>query len=624
MRLSMKLIGILWAGLLLIIGGLLFNAYSKLKPETFVSLLTEQVQMNYPGAKLSVGKISYRFSLDFKLELENIHLRRNDKLLGSIGEVELKIPWWLILFNTGNAQVNLSNLDVFIDHSETAQLVRSARFTDAQSARVIRLDVPSYISEAKFTLRAKHISIRDIQNARRYFFVSKLLVREFQYGKNSAFEINVPITIKHHDSQYLSDLWLFGDLTPLPERWSLNYRGEFRTKETSEKFQIEDLVIGGVATFVPSTLDISSQFSLLIEKKEIGTGTFTATQEKLEGILNFTKLPLNYFSVIYDDIRNPYLLEPEGIASGTLKYEKDFNDLTASLDGKLKFDGKLQLSEKDFIPGTWKIAFLDSRWEVSFISPKGEASYFRRSALDPVTNEVSQYVEELGFSGLDFGIVIAPVRSVPAFIADVPNIYFTSTISYKRCLLDDLVLDASFRYGHTPEQKYYTSNITNDKMSLQIHFAEKNSQNALDVNFTNFKWHPSFLFLNPVFQSQKGLLNGKILGRWNSGWESGQWESQLSVTQLQSASGWFLDLVSNAARVFDLNTINSAAITLTATNKNGFISIPQLLLGETNPARISGTLSTKQKSLLTLTYPKDKKVKALKKEVIEPFWIQKE
>lgn len=123
MRISLKVIGVLWLGLFLIIGGLLFNAYSKLKPETFIALLTEQVQKNYPGAKLNVGKINYRFSLDFNLNLQNIHLRRSGKLLGSIGEIELKVPWWLLLFNRGNAQINLKKLDIYIDHERDTLLV---------------------------------------------------------------------------------------------------------------------------------------------------------------------------------------------------------------------------------------------------------------------------------------------------------------------------------------------------------------------------------------------------------------------------------------------------------------------------------------------------------------------
>ncbi|MCP5815823.1 hypothetical protein NL365_27960, partial [Klebsiella pneumoniae] len=78
------------------------------------------------------------------------------------------------------------------------------------------------------------------------------------YGKNSAFELNIPIQIKHNETHYNSDLWLFGDVTPETSQWKLNYRGEFRTKESSDKFLIEDLVINGAATFIPSSLAINS------------------------------------------------------------------------------------------------------------------------------------------------------------------------------------------------------------------------------------------------------------------------------------------------------------------------------------------------------------------------------
>jgi hypothetical protein len=218
MRVSLKLLSFLWLGLFIIIGGLLYNAYSKLKPDAFVALLTEQVQKNYPGAKLEVGKVSYGFSLDFNLNVENIHLRRSDKLLGSIGEVELRVPWWLLLFNRGNAQINIKNLDVFVDHGQSPEVSKPSADSGSTSEK-IEVTLPSYLVDANFTLRAKNISVRDINNARRYFVVSKLLVREFQHGKNSAFEVNIPVSIRQGEQNYPSELWLFGDVTPEPSKW---------------------------------------------------------------------------------------------------------------------------------------------------------------------------------------------------------------------------------------------------------------------------------------------------------------------------------------------------------------------------------------------------------------------
>lgn len=622
MRISLKVIGLLWLGLFLIIGGLLFNAYSKLQPETFIALLTEQVQKNYPGAKLNVGKINYRFSLDFNLNLQEIHLRRSGKLLGSIGEVELKVPWWLLLFNRGNAQINLKKLDIYIDHEKHE--LAGEKVAAATAGNLIKVAVPSYLTDAKFTLRAKEVSVRDIHNARRYFMVSKLLVREFQYGKNSAFELNIPIHIKHGGTQYSSDLWLFGDVTPETSQWRLNYRGEFRTRETNDKFQIEDLVINGAATFIPSSLAISSDLNLVIEKDVVGKGEFAATQDKLSVMLHFTKLPLSTFAVIYDDIQNPYLKKFDGDAAGSLKFEKEFDTSLAAISGKLAFNGDLKLSETYSIPGNWKISFQDSRWEVSFISPKGEASFFRRSFVDMKKNTVTQFSEELGFTNLELNTVLPSVVPVSEFIQSIPDAYYTTSISFNKCSQGDRIFDGNFRYGLSPEQKFYQGELIDAASSFKVNYANKNATNSLDVTLSKFKLIHGVNLIAPYYSSSESIVDGKLEARWKTAWPEGEWLLQMNSENAGEFQGKVPDFITKTATFFGLDSKAFRKQSLNLAVKNNTVSVNSLMLENVDSVKITGSLSTKQKSLLTLSYPKNKKIKPLKKEIIEPYWMQKE
>jgi hypothetical protein len=118
MRLSTKIILSAWAVLLLVIGSLVFTAYSKLKPESLVSLLETQVQKNYQGSQLRIEKVDYGFTLDFDLTLKNISITRADKLLASAQEVQLKVPWWLILLDRGSAQINISDLIIYVQGNQ--------------------------------------------------------------------------------------------------------------------------------------------------------------------------------------------------------------------------------------------------------------------------------------------------------------------------------------------------------------------------------------------------------------------------------------------------------------------------------------------------------------------------
>lgn len=622
MRISLKVLGFLWVGLFLIIGGLLFNAYSKFKPETFIALLTEQVQKNYPGAKLNVGKISYRFSLDFNLNLQDIHLRRSDKLLGSIGEIELKVPWWLLLANRGNAHINLKNLDIYIDHQ--GQPVVPEKTSLPKPKNVIKVTLPSYMSEAKYTLRAKNITIKDIHNSRRYFVLSKLLVREFHYGKNSAFELNIPISISQNEVQYKSELWLFGDITPEPNEWKLNFRGEFRTKENNDKFQIEDVVIGGSGNFSPSSLNFNTQVNLEIEKQKIGSGELKAGQNGVLVNLNFQKFPINYFSFIYEEIKNPYLRALEGESEGSIVFQKSFEAATASINGKLNFDGVFNLSDKDTIPGKWQLGFDNNRWEVSFISPKGEASFFRRSFIDLKKNKVTQFVEEIGFSGLDLNLTIQPLTPVVAFIKEDPLTFYSTTISYKNCLLDDEVLNGNFKYGFSPVQKFYQGHLSKDDSFYKVEYSKKALQNNLELEFKNFKWNSAYQFLSPLYSASGGSMNGSLAGKWDEVWENGIWKLGVSHEQAQNVDGLVQEFVNKSFAYFNLIPEKYSKQEINIIGKNQLFTLKSLLLDNPESVKMTGQLSTKEKSFLTLSYPKNKRFKPFRKEVLEPYWMQKD
>jgi hypothetical protein len=621
MKISLKVILGLWIGLFLIIGGLLFNAYSRLKPETFIALLTEQVQKNYPGSKLDVGKVSYGFSLDFNLNLKEIHLRRGGKLLGSVAEVELKVPWWLLILNKGNAQINLKQLDIYIDHAESVIVKEKL---SRPSNNIIKVTLPNYLAEARFTVRAKEVSVRDIHNSRRYFMISKLLVREFQYGKNSAFELNIPISIKHRETQYSSDLWLFGDITPDPSEWRLNYRGEFRTKENNDKFQIEDLVINGFATFLPSTLSITSDLNLLVEKELIGKGRLVAGQENLNVVMQFSKLPLNYFSLVYEDIKNPFLKKLDGNASGSLKFEKDFNSSLASVNGKITFSGDFSISDTFIFPGKWQIGFQDARWEISFISPKGEASFFRRSYMDMSRNLVTQFVQEIGFTGLEMSQVMPAVPALDQFIKETPSSYFTSSISFNKCLQGDKIIDGNFKHGFTPDQRFYHGELKHIDSSMLINYADKSAQKSVDINFVKFRMLPHYQFLAPYFTVADSILNGKVEGRWSTTWSEGLWLMQVSAENLTAARGKIPDLISKTGSFFELETTTSPKMNLNLSVKNNTLLLNSLMLEVPESTKITGTLNAKQKSYLMMSNLKNKKLKPVKKEILEPYWVQKE
>lgn len=622
MRLSLKTIFVLWVGIFLIIGGLLFNAYSKLNPESLVKLVSEQVHKNYPGTEVYIDDISYGFVLDFVLGLKNVRLKKGDNVLAQIGELEMRFPWWLLISGKGHAQINLEEFSIFLDHSGNIQGYKDKKQTNSEE-KSVAIELPIYLSEAKYTLRASKISFVDIPSGKKIFKLSKLLVRDFHYGKNSAFELNAPITIKRENYKFTSEVWLFGEITPDVADWKLNYRGEFKTKDVGDKFQIEDIILGGVASFDPSQMHFSSDVNLSIEKKPVAAGRLNADRDNLNFNLTIFSLPLSYLELFKEEIKNPYLVKPDGSAAGWLKFNRSFDSSQISFQGKLNFDGVFKTTEEESIPGKWQVGFQDSRWEISFMSPKGEASYFKRSVVDFYKDRVSQYVEELGFSDMNISSILGPIAELGKIIKQTPTSFYSTTISYKRCFDDKIQYDGQFYFGFNPEKKFFKGEIHSDESSFDVNYSSA-EKNELDIKFKNFKWNSYLKLFNPFLGADSGSFDGKIEGRWSDQWDDGKWLVSLDIINPMNMSGIWAKFLSDTLDKFEINEDNFKKYQFKMMFQNKRLNILDLLIEDPDFRKISGELGVSKKSFLQLTYPKNRKKAPLKKEITDNYWLPKE
>ena len=622
MRLSTKIILSAWIVLFLVIGSLIYTAYSKLRPESLVSLLETQIQKNYQGSKLSIEKVDYGFNLDFDLTLKNISITRADKTLASAQEVQLKVPWWLILLDRGSAQINISDLIIYVQASKGEPLI-AAPENGKLTSPILNLELPKYLMDAHYTLRAKNISIKEINGDRRFITFSKLLVREFQYGKNSAFELNIPVDINHKEKQYSSELWLFGDVTPNAEKWTLNYRGEFKTKETQDGLHFDDLVIDGKSSFNPLSIDLQSQVELTVDRKTVGTGFINAKNDELSFDLKFTTFPLSYLNLIGDEIKNPFWNNKTGQAEGQLKFVRNMSsEGHTRLSAKLNFPGAFYLGSENEIPGKWTLNFDNDKWETTFITPQGEISFFRRAVIDFDNGEVKQYSQELGFNSLELKTALLAVKSVSEFIHHEAKPFHSTFISIKKCKEGEQVVNGSFRYGLSPFEKFYQIDIQSNDRKMLFNYLSKNNVNQMNLEFMNFSWNPGYKFFAPYFEATEGTFNGSIAANWSNEWSDGKWLINFKGQGIRDFRGDFVDLNKAMWEYFDIDasTVSSRTWNLSAEKKT--IKVNSSLTDSIDPALLTGSLSSQPntKSFLTLSYPKNKKWKPVKKEVTELFW----
>ena len=623
MKLSTKAVLAGWVILFIALGSLVYSAYSKLKPDSLISLFNSQIQRSYPSSNLSIGKIDYVFSIDFKLSLKNLSLTKDNKTLATADEVQFKIPWWLILLNRGNASINIENLDVFVSSEGNDSLDSKPTGLVSNPVMKIEAQLPRYLLDAHYTLRAKNISIKEMDGDRRYFSLSKLLVREFQYGKNSAFELNIPISISHKNKRFASDLWLFGDVTPEINEWKLNYRGEFKTKDTVEGFQFEDLVIDGKSTFNPTAVDLSSVIELLVEKKKIGTGQIVAKYNQLQFHLKFSEFPMHFLRIVGDEIKNPFWKTIEGAGEGEVHFNRSFSkENSSSLSAKLHFPGQFNLGPDHAIDGQWYLDFKNEIWQTSFITPKQDLKFSRRAVLDFDKGQLTQYSQEIGFTSCDLKTSLISVQSLEGLMEPGRQPYHSTVVLFKQCLLGEKLFDGSFRFGIIPNQKYYQAELQDSKSKLNLKFVSKSNSQDFSIELSQFAWDSAFKFLEPYFNASEGILDGKIEGQWSTHWSEGTWAAKLKAENLKEATGEFSALSNNTWNFFniDANTVLKKSWQVSVFKNS--LRLTSLTLDGTDPAQLSGVLSTvpKAKSFLILSYPKNKKWKPVRKEILEAFW----
>lgn len=618
MRISFRIILVIWIVLFAALGVLVYSTYSRLQPETFVSLLKEQVEKNYPGSSVTIGKMDYRPALDLSLKFQDIEISRPEGTLGSIGELEVKVPWWLLISDRGNAQINISRLEIFLPRDEESRSKDVSRSAGTPSQ--IKVSVPQYMAHAKYTLRAKDIMIRDARDSRRNFALSKLLVKEFQYGKNSAFELNLPIEINHNKAKFTSELWLFGDVTPEKDQWQLNFRGEFRTRDLTDKSDLEDLEIDGKAEFRPAELNILSDLQFLIERKKVGDGKIVASKSVLSMDFDFTSFPLEYLSIFSEELKNPYLPELAGPSVGMVRFRRNLKESALELESRFSFEGIFPLDSDHTYAGKWQFSFSDSKWETSFISPKSEVSFFRRSIIDVPEGEVVQFIEEIGFRGIEIDPALNSQMTLSQFRSlEFPH-YYSTKVSLSDCLQGEAKISGILFHGFTPHQRFYQADLKgNGNMKLNYLAKDKTENLSLEVN--EFHWSPGYKFLSPLFTAEAGILTGKLDGKWKGSWNEGKWSAQMKVSGLRGQEGAMMSLLQKLWSEFSVDVTTASDQSWSASVNENTLTLTALTVDGPDPAKLTGLAAPQpKKSYLILNYPKNKKWKPVRKDLPVFTW----
>lgn len=607
-RISMKAILWTWLVLILLLLALGYNAYDKLRPEAFVQLATEQVQKNIPNSQLVVGSVDYSFSVDFNIKLKQVTVVKDDLQIAKIGELELKIPWWLLITHKGTAQVNVGQVEILVSSTDVKKITNNSE-ENLAAGQEVEIEIPQYLAEARFTLRAKDVALKNEDASRTYLQISKLLVREFALKKNSAFEIKLPVWFEHNDQTYSSEVWLFGDMTPDNDKWSFHYTGEFRTKDIDARISFDDVALEGAITLLLPQFSITSKTSFMIDKEEKGTASFTLNQATWQLGLDFTALPLEFLALFEKEILNDYLPKFEGEAQGkiTLSQKFDFEDLF--LYGKLSFPGKFTAKNLSH-EGFWHLSFDNNLWLTRF---EGDFIKFSRENLIAFSEgKLLEIKESYQLSDLSF-------EEVLPFLPALDKVSKTEVPEHKSYSLHRIAtggeeepFEGSFELSSNIAAFNYAGELGNENSSLKFSYIS-DVDHSIDLQLKSFKMVSGFELLSPWIYGT-GVLNLDFSGRELSLFPLNAWK--LSGTILSEdltgiVPSYLQSLWSNFER-----TPKKQELSLFVNNKNSQI---KLVDKDDRPVTLEVSLNKNLENESSATLSSGKPIKKITKKISLDF-----
>ena len=214
-------------------GGVVYIAKEKLNPNELKVLLISEVQKIVPNANVKTSNVSLSLGLlrsslnlnDFEISLNN----EKNKPLFSVKNIEIKIPFWAIIFGGGKINLNIDKpLINYIEYEklsnvEMAMLVKDNKRTkkDKPSEKTERnvkdhnnLVFPGFIAASHLDVHIQNLnlnySLRDKSSGTLKF--EKLILKDLGLTTTTAFEVKSSVVLmKGHSNETSLNMLAIGE-----------------------------------------------------------------------------------------------------------------------------------------------------------------------------------------------------------------------------------------------------------------------------------------------------------------------------------------------------------------------------------------------------------------------------
>ncbi|MBC7713787.1 MAG: hypothetical protein H7177_10640 [Rhizobacter sp.] len=335
-----KIIGIIAAIFLVLVGGIVYYASTKLNPEEIRKIAIAQTEKVFPNAVTTLGSVNIHWGLNFKIELHQFALNTKNPEgkpveMMAVDNFLVKVPLWAILTNGGVIEIQLDkplmNYAEFPvgnnwtyamgDKKEDDKKEKTPEEKAKEQEKAIGLFGKSKINVKLSELAVKY-ALRSNSNGQ--INISRFLVKGLNFESSTAFEIASDAKFVMADTSVVS----FNTIAI----------GEINIADFVKNGSVSSLVIVKVNNIAKTGLEwkfpeITTNLNLVLKKDgEISGSVATSfeTQNKLSADFKMTK------EIEISNINVDIILKDVGLIMG-LDHAIDLSKAKLTSKGKLLY-----------------------------------------------------------------------------------------------------------------------------------------------------------------------------------------------------------------------------------------------------------------------------------------------
>ncbi|GEM_PF-6085173 len=366
MRLSLKQILWLWVAIIMMVGLLFGMAYQRFNSDTLVTGLKKELNKAYPGANIEIGNIDTSFLIDINLAIDSITVSKSGIKELTLNHLELKIPWWSLLLESGRVQLNIEGLVLNIPKKEkNLAPLKDKKTTEQMSeeSHTLELKLPKYVLNSSLNIRIKDLELIDPKQGSRRLKLSKVIIRDYKVGSKTAFELNIPLSIKW-EGNYTGEVWIFGDFISNGEKLDINWRADARGFNQKD-WNLNDLFIEGTGHWNPAQKIIEAKVSLIQSSKNISTLDIKVTDNKLSLTGPINQIPLEMIKPLikyFHPKKELSFFKGSELGTGHFSWNYAWPGSIYHFDLKLGFEGTFFDDQ-----GIWNLEWMSESYKLGFV-----------------------------------------------------------------------------------------------------------------------------------------------------------------------------------------------------------------------------------------------------------------